>query len=207
MRIDPATFRAELLRVPPNERDAWLDARLALGDLPEDDAALPRGCVPYFPCAVDAVLRAIDRAVIRADDVFVDVGAGVGRVAALVQLLTGAEAIGVEVQPALVRSARALARRLDAGSRLSFVEGDVTEVDVAALARATVFFLYCPFSGDRLEQLLRAIEPLARERSIRVAAVDVPLPPCGWLEAEAVVPPGDLVIHRSVCHADRLAPR
>ena len=42
----------------------------------------------------------------QASDVFVDVGSGLGRAAALVHLMTGARAIGLEVQPALVAAAR-----------------------------------------------------------------------------------------------------
>src|SRR4029078_9775031 len=96
---DPSMFRAALLRVPPTERDAWLDLVLRLGELPDDGPALPRDCVPYLPCPVDALLRIVDQAPVRASDVFVDVGSGLGRAAALVHLLTGAATIGLEIQP------------------------------------------------------------------------------------------------------------
>ena len=97
------TFRAALLDVPPAERDAWLDRLLGIDGLPDDDPALPRGCVPYLPCAVDAVLRVVDLAALTAADVVVDVGAGVGRAAALLHLLTGAAIVGIELQPALAQ--------------------------------------------------------------------------------------------------------
>ena len=48
----------------------------------------------------------IEHARIDATDVFVDIGSGIGRAAAIVHLLTGAKAIGVEIQPQLVRAAR-----------------------------------------------------------------------------------------------------
>ncbi len=180
-------LEAALGRVPPPERDAWVDRVFELGPPPDDGPELPRGCVPYFPCAVDVLMRVAEH--VRADDVFVDVGAGLGRAAALVSLLTGAEAIGVEIQPSLVRAGRELASRL--GARVSFVEGDASEVEVA---RGTVFFLYCPFSGERLVKLLDRLATIAHP--IRLLCVDLPLPPCAWLTRD---PPraGDLEIWRS----------
>ena len=80
---DRAAFRAALLRVPPATRDGWLDVVLGLGDLPNDGRELPRGCVPYVPSAVDALLRIVEQAPVRASDIFVDIGSGLGRAAAL----------------------------------------------------------------------------------------------------------------------------
>jgi SAM-dependent methyltransferase len=191
---DPPAFRAALLRVPPTERDAWLDLVLGLDELPEDGPELPRECVPYLPCPVDALLRMVDQAPVRASDVFVDIGSGLGRAAALVPLLTGAAAIGLEIQPGLVRIARDLATRL-LGSRISFVEGDAVEL-AGSVTIGSVFFLYCPFSGDRLVKVLAALEPIARTRRIRVCSVDLPLPPCSWLKLDPQLS-GDLAIHRS----------
>ena len=189
-----AALRAALADVPPLERDGWVDQALGLGAPPDDGPALPRGCVPYLPCPVDALLRLTEHAQVRASDVFVDVGAGAGRAAALVHLLTGASVVGLEVQPQLVAAARELAARLCL-PRVSFVEGDAPGL-TGALAAGSVFFLYCPFSGERLAQLLTNLEPAARMRDIRVCCLDLPLPPCRWLEP---LPPRwpDLVLYRS----------
>jgi precorrin-6B methylase 2 len=136
----------------------------------------------------------VEQAEVQGADVFVDVGSGVGRSAALVQLLTGAEVIGIEIQPELVRASRQLTARLS-GSRSSVIEGDAAQL-AGSISRASVFFLYCPFSGARLEQLLDGIEPIARVRQIRVCSVDLPLPSRAWL---TLVPPpsGDLLVYRS----------
>jgi SAM-dependent methyltransferase len=170
-------FRAALLEVPALARDAWVDRVLGLGALPED-AELPRGCVPYLPCSVDALIEIVDRAEIGPDDVFVDVGAGIGRATALVHLVTGAAAIGIEIQAALVEVARDLAGRVS--SRIEHVHGDAVEL-AASLATGTVYFLYCPFSGERLERVLAELEAIARTRPIRVCCVDLPLPARAWL--------------------------
>lgn len=190
----PVVVRAALTSVPSRERDAWLDVVLGLDSIPGDGPELPRGCVPYLPCPVDALLRMLDQAEVQAFDVFVDVGSGVGRSAALVHLLTGAETIGIEIQPELVRASRDLISRLS-GVRFAPLEGDAAQL-VGALTSASIFFLYCPFSGARLEQLLDDIEPIARLRKIRVCSVDLPLPFRPWLELVSL-PSGDLAVYRS----------
>ncbi len=194
-QLTSAAFRAALRSVPPTERDAWLDVVLGLDDLVVNDGPeLPRGCVPYLPCSVDALLRTVEHAMVGASDVFVDVGSGVGRAAVLVHLLTGASAIGLEIQSELVLASRDLAKRLRV-SRFSPVRGDAALL-TGSIVIGSIFFLYCPFSGDRLEKVLDDLEPIARTRQIRVCCVDLPLPRRPWLTL--VSPPsGDLAVYRS----------
>lgn len=190
----PDVFRTALARVPRAERDAWVNLVLGTLTIPEDGPALPRGCVPYLPCPVDVLLRMIEEARVDSRDVFVDVGAGPGRAAALTRLVTGAAAIGLEVQPHLVRAFRDLAAGLNL-SRLVVVEGDAVQV-TGFIPIGTVFFFNCPFSGDRLAKVLDDLEPIARTRPIRVCSVDVPLPARPWL-APLAPPSGELAVYRS----------
>jgi precorrin-6B methylase 2 len=132
---------------------------------------------------------------IRSADVFVDIGAGAGRAAVLMHLLTGASAIGIEVQSGHVDVARALAVRLCIAD-VTFVVADAVQV-APDFATGSVFFLYCPFSGERLTTLLGHFETIARTRPICICCVDLPLPPCSWLER--VGPDGgELSIYRSM---------
>jgi hypothetical protein len=191
---DPSAFRAALLGVPAGERDAWVDLVLGLDDLPPDGLALPAGCVPYLPCSVEILLRMVDEAPIRSTDVFVDVGAGPGRAMVLVHLLTGAGAVGLEVQPELVRASHGLMARLGL-SRVRCIEGDAATV-AAFMVVGSVFFFYCPFSGARLAKVLDDLEPIARTRQLRLCCVCLPLPPRPWLTREPG-PDGELEIYRS----------
>ncbi|MGH7284094.1 MAG: class I SAM-dependent methyltransferase [Polyangiaceae bacterium] len=193
---DPASFRAALLSVPPAERDAWLDRVLGLGEIPDDEPALPTGCVPYLPCAVDALLRVVEHAPVCESDVVVDIGAGVGRAAALLHLTTGATVIGLEIQPRLVAAARDLAERLLL-SRTTCVEGDAVKL-ARLMSIGSIFFLYCPFSGERLRALVASLEDVARTKTIRICCVDVPMPYVPWLVPESVAP--DLMIYRSTLY-------
>jgi hypothetical protein len=191
----PPVFQAALLEVPSADRDAWLDLVLGLDGLPDDGPDLPRGCVPYLPCPVDTLLRMVRLAEVGPQDVFVDVVSGVGRATAATHLLTGAGAVGLEVQPALVRASRELASRLNT-TRVSVVEGDAAQL-TGYIVVGTVFFLYCPFSGERLARVLEDLEPIARTRQLRVCCVDLPLPPCPWLSPVASDDSSALTIYRS----------
>jgi SAM-dependent methyltransferase len=197
-RHDAITFRAALLDVPPRARDQWVDTVLGLGELPDqlqdDGPALPLGCVPYLPCPVDALLRVVDQASIADTDVFVDVGSGLGRAAMLVHLLTGAEAIGIEVQPALARATRDLAARLGL-SRVTCIEGDARSF-AGFTTSGSVFFFYCPFSGERLAKVLTDLESIAQIRPLRICCVQLPLPPCPWLTLQPSLAE-DVAIYRS----------
>ena len=189
-RSTPASFRGALERLAPSERDAWLDRFLGLDDaLPADGPELAAGCVPYMPCGVATLLDVIDHARVTKDDVFVDVGAGLGRATAFVHLATGARAVGVEIQSDLARRARAFGLH-----DVTIVEGDASRV-VRSLTNGTVFFFYCPFSGDRLRRVLADLESIARAHTIRVCTLDLPLPPCTWLEETHAS--NGLAIHRS----------
>lgn len=190
----PELVRAQLMAVPAAHRDAWLDVLWDVAELPED-GRLPPGSVPYLPCPVGTVLEALAQACVGADDVFVDVGSGLGRAALLANALTGAGAIGIEIQPHLIRAARGRADWLNL-ERTRFVEGDAAEL-VRYMANATVFFLYCPFGGERIRRVLASLEELARVRPIRVCTVAMPRLDAPFLTARPSVSP-ELVVYRSV---------
>jgi hypothetical protein len=190
---DRSAFRAALLAVPPDARDGWLDRVLGLGAPLDDGPELPRGCVPYVPCGVDALIEIVERAEVGPSDVFVDVGSGVGRAMALVHLLTGAAVVGIEIQSRLVQAARDVARLVS--SRISNVHGDAVEL-AGCIMVGSVFFLYCPFSGERLHHVLADLEAIAQTRPIRVCCVDLPLPACPWLAA-APGSSGSVAVYRS----------
>ncbi len=179
----------------PALRDGWVDRVLGLTEVPDDGLRLPPECVPYLPCPVDALLRLVDEAKVGPSDVFVDVGAGVGRAMSVVHLLTGAAVVGLEVQPELLVVARERFARWPS-ARASWLEGDAAERIVDA-STGTVFFLYCPFSGPRLQRVLDHLEGSSRERVIRVCCLDLPLPACAWLRLVSHAG-ADLAVYESI---------
>ncbi|HEX2670380.1 MAG TPA: class I SAM-dependent methyltransferase [Polyangiaceae bacterium] len=168
-----------LAKVAAPDRDRWLDLLWDIDEVPFDEPDLPRGCVPYLPCPVASVSSALEQAEVTCSDVFVDVGAGLGRAALLAHLKTGADCIGLEIQPTLARMAQERAERARL-SRMRFVQGDAVE-NLRFITTGTVFFLYCPFTGERLRRSLDSLEDVARARPIRICCVDMPPLEVPWL--------------------------
>lgn len=193
----PAAFRAELLSVPPEDRDEWTHALLGMGE-PPPDADLPRGGVPYLPSSVAAILRVVDEVPLRSSDRFVDLGSGLGKVLLLAHLLSGAEALGVEVQEQLVERANQLVADLELSHAVCSVQGDASE----QCPDGTVFFIYSSFNGQVLQRVLGRLQEQARERRIVLCAVDFDLS-SEWLEPRLPAS-GELIVYdaeRALLHA------
>ncbi len=87
------------------------------------------------------------------DDVVYDLGSGDGRIVILAAQKYGARGVGIEIDPALVERARAVATDGEVDDRVTFVEGDLFEADLSA---ATVVTLFLSTSVNRrLEPKLR----------------------------------------------------
>ncbi|MCA9594071.1 MAG: hypothetical protein KC776_12195 [Myxococcales bacterium] len=99
--------------------------------------------------------------------------------ALLAHLKTGAGCVGLEIQPMLARTAQARADWLGL-TRMRFLQGDAAEL-VRFITTGTVFFLYCPFGGARLERFLDGLEDVARARPIRICCVDMAPLDSPWL--------------------------
>ncbi len=168
---------AQILAVPFLDRDAWIDELLGFA-APQPDAPLPRGSVPYLPCGIDEIVTMVREAPLRADDLFVDLGSGVGRVVLLAHLLTKARAHGIEIQDHLVAQARARCEAMRIHD-VSFTHANATEIEL----EGSIFFLYAPFNGEMLTAVTRRLEEVARQRPIIVAAVGVELDSVPWLRA------------------------
>ncbi|HVV16384.1 MAG TPA: hypothetical protein VHH90_04200 [Polyangia bacterium] len=187
-------LRGALAALPADARDEWVDDVLDVDEVLDDGPDLPAGCVPYLPTSVDVIVSALELASVDRHDVFVDVGSGVGRVTTLAHLLTGASAIGIEVQAGLVERSRALTRALDL-DRVETIHGDASEL-IETLSTGTVFFLNCPFSGARLERVLEALRSIAAARTIRICCLHLPPLVQPWFELIGAPWP-ELAVYRS----------
>ena len=175
-RLRGEALLERLLAVPFVDRDGWLDAALGFEELP-DDVDLPRGAVPYLPCGVDEILAMVREVPLTEDAVLVDLGSGLGRVVILAHLLSGATALGLEIQAALVERARACCGALKL-NRISFECCDVAERRLDG----SVFFLYAPFNGELLARVLVRLREVAGRRKIVVCAVGLELGEVEWLK-------------------------
>jgi hypothetical protein len=190
LRADAESARVELLSgalrgprllerlqaLPVVDRDPWVDVLLGIVETP-DDCALPRGGVPYWPCGVEEILALVHEVPLTPEAELVDLGSGLGRVVMLAHLLSGARACGIEIQPPLVESAIACSAELGLEG-VSFVRANAAEAELDG----SIFFLYAPFNGELLTQVLARVEAVARRRPIVVCAVALDLRTVPWLQ-------------------------
>jgi hypothetical protein len=153
--------------------------------------------VPYQPTPVRHVLHLIAAGAVAEDDVFVDLGSGLGHVPLLVSMVTGAQSLGVEVVAAYVASAQKCAQSLGL-SRLQFIAQDARDAD---LSRGTAFYLYSPFKGSILTDVLSALRRESMHRPIKICS----LGPCThrlshetWLKTSALSDTGRITVFDSL---------
>ena len=168
-----------------DSRDELVSGILQLREPSEPNLQRSPEMVPYQPTPVRHILRLIAASALSEDDVFVDLGSGLGHVPLLVSMLTGVRSLGIEVQAAYVASAQECAQSLHLSS-VRFITQDARAAD---LSRGTVFYLYSPFTGSILTQVLNTLRMESTRRSIKICS----LGPCTrtvaneeWLKARTL---------------------
>jgi hypothetical protein len=177
-------------------RDDLLSGVLQLREPNGPNLQLSPEMVFYQPTPVRHILHLIAATGLAQDDVFVDLGSGLGHVPLLVSMATGAQSVGIEVQAAYVASARDCAESLHL-SRVQFIPQDAREAD---LSSGSVFYLYSPFNGSILTDVLSALRMESMRRSIKICS----LGPCTrtvaketWLKASAMPDTGRITVFDS----------
>jgi hypothetical protein len=139
----------------------------------------------YQPTPARHILRLLSASALSETDILVDLGSGLGHVPLLASMLTGARSFGIEVEASYVASARKCAQSLCL-SRAQFVEQDARTAD---LSKGTVFYLYSPFTGSILANVLDKLRNESAARPIRICT----LGPCTsivakepWLKASTL---------------------
>jgi hypothetical protein len=144
--------------------DVFLNGLLRINAVPEEKSEREPEMVYYQPTPARIILELVEIANLGARDVFYDLGSGLGQVPILVNLLTGARAKGVEFEPAYCEYARACAAELGLSS-MEFINVDARSADYSD---GTVFFMYTPFEGRLLQEVLGRLRAESRKRLIRL---------------------------------------
>ncbi len=139
--------------------EALLDVELEREQLITDN---PENTYCYVPSHAAAILEALERVPLSKDDVVYDIGAGLGKPALLIGLLTGARVIGVEWEGKYCCRATHAAQSLNL-SNVSFVHSDARNIDYSD---ASVLYMYTPFTNEFLDEfLLNNVWPVARKKT------------------------------------------
>jgi precorrin-6B methylase 2 len=138
--------------------------RPEVGDETADDARSQ-----YLPTAYSVLYRILRRVGVGPNDVFVDLGAGMGRAVFVASAMGARQAIGVEIDEELVASAKAnLARSRLAARQIDFIQAGA---DTYPQDDSTVIFMYHAFGKGTMravaEQIRRGLKK--NPRNLRIA--------------------------------------
>lgn len=158
--------RREVWNDPPryDSLDVFIDGLLQIAELPRAQSQPDPEMVLYQPTPVRIVLELLERLQLTRDDVFYDLGSGLGRVTLIAGLVSEAQVRGVEYEPAYCEYGQRRARDLNL-DRAKFIHADARDVDYSD---GTVFYLYTPFKGKILQRVLDLLRYEAQHRRIRV---------------------------------------
>jgi hypothetical protein len=135
---------------------------------PGDTGILPSlEMTAYQPTPARHILDLIAGCGFSSDDVFVDLGSGLGHVPLLVCILAGIRTLGVEVQPDHAASAQETAHCLNL-DRVQFIVEDARRTD---LSDGTVFYMFTPFTGSILKEVVDRLHRQSKTRQIRICTL------------------------------------
>lgn len=145
-------------------RDTLIASLMHVRELDEERLGREPGLVFYQPTPVRVILRMLELAEVRPSDVLCDLGSGLGHVLVTTALVSGAQVVGIEREPAYVAYARRAVQQL----ALRNVELFCADARDASFGASNVFFMYTPFRGAVLREVLLRLRQLASERPLRV---------------------------------------
>jgi len=125
---------------------------------------LAAGMVSYQPTPARHIFDLIGRTALTERDFLIDLGSGLGHVTLMASICTSANCTGIELEPSYVDCARRSARSLNLNT-VRFIRGDARAAD---LSDGTVFYLYTPFVGAILQDVLNSLRQEAASREIRI---------------------------------------
>jgi hypothetical protein len=156
--------------------------------MPEQTKDLEPEMVFYQKTPARIIFELVEKCNFTKDDVFYDIGSGLGQVAILVNLLTGIKAKGIEFEPAFCDYSRDCAAKLNL-SNITFINADARQADYCD---GTIFFMYTPFNGAILQKVLEILRKESLLKKIRIITYG----PCtaevasqSWLDSAG--PPND----------------
>ena len=123
--------------------------------------AIPGQVVRYEPTPMPVVRALLELADVGPQDVVYDLGSGDGRIPITAAKEFGARGVGIEIDPALVTQAKALAREAGVEDKVEFRVGDMYAADIRSATVVTLFLH--PGPNLKLREKLRSdLRPGAR---------------------------------------------
>jgi hypothetical protein len=144
--------------------DIFINGLFFFKAMPQQTKDLEPEMVYYQKTPARIVFDLVEGVHFTGEDVFVDIGSGLGQVAFLVHLLAGIATQGIEFEPAFYDYAEECAAELCL-SHVTFINCDARQADYS---KGTVFFMFTPFRGAILQEVLALLKRESHRRSIKV---------------------------------------
>ncbi len=142
---------------------------LALASLVGTAIADEMPYVPFVPTPQDVVEEMLAVAQVGPKDLVYDLGSGDGRIVITAAKQFGARAVGIEIDPDLVRDSIADAEHAGVTSLVRFIQADLFTIDISPATVVTIFLLP-EFNRKLLPKLLAELRP-----GTRIVAYKYPL--------------------------------
>jgi hypothetical protein len=144
--------------------DVFINGLLPGSTIPVPNQTLETEMVYYQKTPARIVFEMVEQVRFNGEDVFFDIGSGLGQVAMLINLLASIKVKGIEFEPAFCSYANGVAKALNLRN-VEFVNTDAREADYSD---GTVFFMYTPFRGNMLLQVLERLKGESLRKKITV---------------------------------------
>jgi hypothetical protein len=144
--------------------DLFINGIFNIGTIPAQSISLEPEMVYYQKTPARIVFDFIKKLPFTNNDVFIDLGSGLGQVVILVNLLTGMTSKGIEFEPSYCDVANKCAAGLNL-SHVSFIPMDARHADYS---QGTIFFMFTPFTGEMMGTILEILRKESRMRKIKI---------------------------------------
>jgi len=136
---------------------------ISCSSVTHNEISAPVHYVPTPPKVVTAMLQLAN---VTADDIVYDLGSGDGRIVITAARDFGARAVGVEIDPELVRESQQNAQNAHVSTRVQITQGDLFQVNLEEATVVTLFLL--PGINEMLApKFLKELRPGTRIVSYR----------------------------------------
>ncbi len=157
-------FDAEHANEGYDHLDLFLNGLLTYRELPDETIHREPEMVFFQKTPARILMQLIESASIKPADVFFDIGAGLGQSTMMFHLMTSIVSKGIEIEPAFCDYANRCAAELNL-TNVEFIHADARDADYSA---GTLFFMYTPFEGNIMNNVLQKLKKESMNRRIRI---------------------------------------
>lgn len=140
------TYKKKVEEAGYDNLDIFINGLLPCETIPEQAKPLEPEMVYYQKTPARIIFEMVEQAHFIKEDVFIDIGSGLGQIAILVNLLAGITTKGIEFEPLFCSYATScvMAPKLPG---VTFMNIDARKADYS---EGTVFFMFTPFKGKNV---------------------------------------------------------